>query len=47
MHFFEEIMNSVSRLRQSSLTELKRTHTQSDHIFANLCNLENNSKEKH
>lgn len=46
MHFSEEIMNSVSCLRQSSLTELKGTHTQSDHIFANLSNLENKRMKK-
>lgn len=34
-------MNSVPHLRHSSLTELKGTHTQANHIFANLSDLEN------
>lgn len=41
MRFSKQIMNSVSHLRHSSLTELKGTHTQADHIFANFSGLEN------
>lgn len=41
MRFSEQIMNSVSHLQHPSLTELKGTHTQADHIFANLSDLEN------
>lgn len=36
-----EIKISVSHLRHSSLAELKGTHTQSNHIFANLSDLQN------